>query len=218
MGKGVLFLSGGGSEKESYNLDKEFAKLLKKKLLYIPIALNEIKHPYPECLKWIKKVFRQFNFESIEMWTDLSGHTKQDMLKFDGVYIGGGNTFKLLKQLKDTKFDKLLVDYYKTGGNIYGGSAGAIILGRDIITASKNDKNEAELKETLGLNLINNFSICCHYKPGEDKIIFELINTHKLKVIALPEDAGILIRKESINCIGNGKVFIFEKNKKRAMK
>ena len=103
MGKGVLFLSGGGSEKESYNLDKEFAKLLKKKLLYIPIALNEIKHPYPECLKWIKKVFRQFNFESIEMWTDLSGHTKQDMLKFDGVYIGGGNTFKLLKQLKDTK-------------------------------------------------------------------------------------------------------------------
>ncbi|MDI6738442.1 MAG: Type 1 glutamine amidotransferase-like domain-containing protein, partial [Nanoarchaeota archaeon] len=176
MSNGILFLSGGGSEKESYNLDKEFAKLLKRKLLYIPIAINEVKHPYKECLKWLKEVFRQFNFESIEMWTDLSGHSGQDMIKFDGVYIGGGNTFKLLKQLKDTKFDKLLIEYYKRGGNIYGGSAGAIILGKDIITASKDDKNEVKLKETKGMGLINEFSICCHYKLEEDGIISELAN------------------------------------------
>ena len=215
MGKGTLFLSGGGSENDSYILDKEFAKLLKNKLLYIPIAINEAKHPYSECLKWIKGVFRQFNFESIEMWIDLSGRTKQDMLEFDGVYIGGGNTFKLLKQLKDTKFDKLLIDYYKNGGNIFGGSAGAIIMGKDIITASKNDTNEVGLKDTKGLNLINSFSICCHYKPEEGEIVSELVNAHKLKVIALPEDAGIIVRKDGIARIG--KSLIFNRNKKKIM-
>ena len=128
--KGTLFLSGGGSEKDSYLLDREFAKLLKGKLLYIPIAIDTKTHPFPECFKWIKSVFGQFGFSNIEMWTSVKDKTPDNLKEFDAVYIGGGNTFKLLKEFRDSGFDKLLVEFYRSGGHIYGGSAGAIILGK----------------------------------------------------------------------------------------
>jgi len=47
--------------------------------------------------------------------------------KYDTVYIGGGDTFKLLKLIRESGFDEKLLRYYKSGGAIYGGSAGAII-------------------------------------------------------------------------------------------
>ena len=210
MLKGTLFLSGGGSKEDSYLLDKEFSKILKRKLLYIPIAIDIKKHPYSECFKWIKDIFKQFNFTNIEMWTDLRNKTINDLKEFGAIYIGGGNTFKLLKEIKDSKFDKLFIEFHKKGGHIYGGSAGAIILGKSVITASKNDKNEVNLKDLNGLNLCLDYSIWCHYNPKDDKEILALQKRERLgKIASLSEDAGLIIENKEIKAIGSGHVFFF---------
>ena len=210
MVKGIIFLSGGGNKEDSYLLDKEFAKYVKRKLLYIPIAIGTLEHPYNECFKWIKDVFKQFNFDNIEMWTDIRNKTIKDLKQFDAIYISGGNTFKLLKEIKDSRFDKLLIEFYNKEGHIYGGSAGAIILGKSIITASKNDKNEVKLKNLNGLNLCHGYSIWCHYNLKDDKEILVLQKRERLrKIAALSEDAGLIIENKEIKAIGDGHIFFF---------
>ncbi len=205
MEKGILFLSGGGDKKDSYLLDKEFSKVLKRKLLYIPIAIDIKEHPYSECFKWIKDIFAQFSFDNIEMWTYLRNKTIKDLENFDAIYIGGGNTFKLLKEIRDSGFDKLLLKFYNQGRSIYGGSAGAIIFGKSIITT--HDENEVNLKNLKGLSLCKDYSILCHYKPEvDDKNIKMLLK--KEKIIALPENSGIIIKNNVIKDIG--KIFVFE--------
>src|SRR3989339_1430483 len=98
-----LFLSGGGSGNESEQIDAEFIKALDKTkpVLYIPIAIDTEKHPYGECLEWLKNNFQPFGFDNFVMWTeeDLKDKKMADFEQFGGIYIGGGNTFKLLKEL-----------------------------------------------------------------------------------------------------------------------
>ncbi|WP_236809547.1 Type 1 glutamine amidotransferase-like domain-containing protein [Bacillus glycinifermentans] len=75
------------------------------------------------------------------------------MDRFSAVYIGGGNTFRLLKHVTDTRFNDILQSYAKRGGIVYGGSAGAIILGKHIMTCSHMDDNNVGLNEFDGWGL-----------------------------------------------------------------
>ena len=54
-----IILSGGGSGERTKELDEMFASLLDKTkpLLYIPIAIDSIKHPYSSCLAWLRSTF-----------------------------------------------------------------------------------------------------------------------------------------------------------------
>src|SRR3989338_1581391 len=134
---GTLFLAGGGSEKDSYALDKKFIEKIPKDkpLLYIPLAME--KFSYEECFQWIRKVFSQFHFTNIVMLMD--SKKKINLQEFGAIYIGGGNTFKLLSILKNSYLFESLKSYFQKGGIIYGGSAGAIVLGKNILTSP--DKN-----------------------------------------------------------------------------
>ena len=61
---GKLFLSGGGNEKQTYELDEVFLKNIRK-ILYIPIAwVNE---DFNSCLKWFKDCVGQHKKVEIEM-------------------------------------------------------------------------------------------------------------------------------------------------------
>ena len=150
--KGKLFLAGGGNEKQSFDVDREFAKIVKK-VLYIPIAWNNIKknETYESHLDWFTKCMNQHSKMEISMLIDLN--TPINLKEFDAVYIGGGNTFKLLHKMRESKFDKKLVDFFNSGGIIFGGSAGAILFGNDInigLICKDRDSNKIGLKNTHG--------------------------------------------------------------------
>ncbi|MBI2632751.1 Type 1 glutamine amidotransferase-like domain-containing protein [Candidatus Pacearchaeota archaeon] len=214
-----LFLSGGGSGEDSIELDRLFVSMLDKSkpLLYIPIAIDTKKHPYPNCLKWLKSTFEQLGIKRFEMWTEkeLMNFNKKDLETFSEVYIGGGNTFKLLKNLREFNFLDSLKNLAKKDIPIYGGSAGAIILTRTIIPALSADPNEAGLKEFDALNLVNNFDIFAHYERSQDKTILEYMKKYDLKkVIGIPENCGLFVTKDKIQVIGPGSAFTFNKEKK----
>ena len=159
-----ILLSGGGEPEQVKPLDDYFAKSMNGgKVLYIPVAMYKV--PYNECKEWFKKTYEYCNFD-IDMCTDLSKIKSLD--EYTGVFIGGGNTFKLLKEIRESKFDILLEKYLKNGGFVYGGSAGAIIFGKSIETSSHADKNIVGLTELSGLNMLNGFDVWCHYNPKED--------------------------------------------------
>ena len=215
-----LFLSGGGSGEDSIELDKLFVSMLDKSkpLLYIPIAIDTKKHPYPDCLKWLKSTFEPLGIKRFEMWTEreLTSFDKKDLEKFSGVYIGGGNTFKLLKNLRDFNFLDSLKNLAKKDIPIYGGSAGAIILTRTVIPALSADLNEVEIKEFDALNLVKNYDIFAHYEKSQDKTILEYMKKYDLKkVIGIPENCGLFVTNDKIQVIGAGSAFIFQKEKKK---
>ncbi|KAA0560473.1 Type 1 glutamine amidotransferase-like domain-containing protein [Rossellomorea aquimaris] len=210
-----IFLSGGGNEEQTEMIDKEFVKAIdhNKPLLYIPIAMQgEI--PYEDCYKWIHSVFNPLGITEIEMWTDLEAKSLEDLRKFSSIYIGGGNTFYLLNTLRETGFDEILKEYTDKKGIVYGGSAGAIIFGRDILTVSHMDPNHTNLKTFEGFNYIDNYSLWCHYETSNDDLIKKYVNKYGYSVIALPEETGIVMNEGGLKVIGSSPAYIFRNSDK----
>ena len=122
----------------------------------------------------------------IEMWSSLENRTFAEMAAFDSIYIGGGNTFTLLDILHNTNFIKILRQFIDTGRVVYGGSAGAIIFGKDIRTAGLGkdaDKNTTDLQTFDGLDLVEGFSIQCHYEKNQEKELHQF--PHSMRCLSL---------------------------------
>jgi len=225
-----LFLGGGGGKEDSVELDKKFADSLdlSKPLLYIPIAINTDKHPYSGCLEWFLDVFSPLGVKNIVMWVEdnLKQKQEKDFEQFGGIYIGGGNTFKLLKELKAFGTFEILRKLAQKGVPIYGGSAGAIIFAKTVIPALSADENLVELTDFSALNLVKDYDIWCHYSESLDSTIKSYIDKYGLKkIIVIPENAGLYITEESIEAVGQADVKVFEGEKiktfiecKRAMR
>lgn len=214
-----LFLGGGGGGVDSIELDKKFVSVLdlSKPLLYIPIAANTIKYPYSGCVDWLSSILNPLGVENIVMWTedDLKNKIKVDFDQFSGIYIGGGNTYKLLSNLKEFGILNIIKELAEEDLPIYGGSAGAIILSKSIIPAGFLDENKIGLTDFSALNLVHDYEIWCHYDYGKDKVVYEYMDKFNLnKVIAIPENAGILVTENSIDTVGPGDVAVFDKGKK----
>lgn len=210
-----LFLGGGGGGKDSIELDKKFVASLdlSKPLLYIPIATNTAKYPYSGCIAWLSSVLGPLGVKEIIMWTeeDLKIKTKEDLSQFSGIYIGGGNTYKLLKELKEFGTLNILSTLAEEGMPIYGGSAGAIILAKTIIPAGFLDENKVGLTDFSSLNLVHGFDIWCHYAPSQDEVVKKYMTDNGLeKVIAIPETAGLYVTEKSIEAVGPANVKVFD--------
>ena len=216
---GKIFISGGGGIEDSLLLDKKFVNSFKKKkVLYIPIAMERDEVGFESCYDWIISALSRHSedFIDIVMLLDLADKNLQ-MSDFDGIYIGGGNTYKLLQYIYATGFDKILMSFIKNNGIVYGGSAGAIILGKNISTViEENDKN---YKYDQGLSLIGDYSIRCHYNKNiDDEKIFKFIKYYKYPVIALPEKTGLVINNKYSEVIGSENAVIFNINGEREYK
>lgn len=191
-----LLLSGGGEPEQVKLLDEYFANYVGEgKILYIPVAMDKI--PYDDCESWFRKTYEKYKLYNIDVCIDLK--KSPNLNEYKAVFIGGGNTFKLLKEVKESNFDCALKEYLNNGGFVYGGSAGAIIFGETIKTASHADKNLVGLKDLNGLNLLNGYDVWCHYNEKND-----INNVLKLKraTIVLYEESGILFNGKEFTTIG----------------
>lgn len=149
------------------------------------------------------------------MWSeeDLKNKSEADYEQFGGIYIGGGNTYKLLDDLKQFGTFEILKKIAERDIPIYGGSAGAIILTKSIITAGYLDENEIKLNDLSGLDLTHDHDIWCHYKPEmkDDLIKFKRENNLS-KILTIPEDAGLFVTQNKIESVGPNKITLFKEN------
>lgn len=217
ISKGKLFISGGGRAKDSFLLDKVFVNTLKnKKILYIPIGLKRDIIGYEECYGWIKNTLSVHTDKvlDIAMWVDLKRGTEKDLENFDAIYIGGaGKAHDLLRQMRRAKFISFLLKFFRNGGILYGGSAGAVVMGKYIIPMD----NGVNHKIKLGLGLLKDYSIYCHYIKNHDKILKRFIENYKKPVISIPENSGFVLEKNRILVVGYSKIIVFYSNFKRVI-
>ena len=221
-----LILCGGGAGEKTIEINKRFNEIIDhtKPILYVPLAMDEVKHPYDGCLEWIKGELSTINVPSIDMVRTFDELASKNYYDYSAIFIGGGNTFKLLKGIKDSgAFDKIK-EYIQNGGIVYGGSAGAIIFGYDINSCISMDENKVGLVDTKGFNVLNGKSIFAHYTNRSHKLTDEENDQIEKKytdsmlefsknvgpVIALPEEDSILIDGDSVEIIGNLPYYEFE--------
>ena len=218
MENSYMFLSGGGDFKDSFELDAKLFSLLdnNSKILYIPVALKRDKIGYESCYDWFSTIISGHSSKKdIDFTMLLENDNMPDFGLYDAIYIGGGNTYRLLDYIYQKDIKKQFLDFIKNGGIVYGGSAGAIIMGKDIrIVEEENDKN---YKNFMGLNLIQNKSVLCHYRENLDLQIFTFIKQFNSQVLALPENAGLILDASGKIIEIIGKVYIFDHQNKKQL-
>ena len=211
----TLFLNGGGcgeQVKESYALLKRKVDT-DKPLLYIPLAME--KEKYPSCLEWISGELKDFHFPKIEMITSATELCTKNLDDYAALFIGGGNTYKLLAELKSCNAFSKINAFLEQGGIVFGGSAGAILFGKTIDSCRHADPNKVGLKEVAGFNKVFGAYIGAHYpndnpiKTAEATANFSNLS-FDTPVIALPEEDTLVMNQNTVQIVGPKPYHLFK--------
>ncbi len=214
-----LFLCGGGCGEQTAAVNRVFNAYIDhdKPLLYIPLAMGERDHTYDECYEWIQGELAEVKVPSIDMVRSYEELAAKNLPDYGAIFIGGGNTFELLKGMKDSGAFAKMEEYIRNDGVVMGGSAGAIIFGKDIMTAIAMDPNDVALEDTAGFNALDDCSIFPHYTnewTPEAHVRFtefiEKYTSEKEAVYALPEEDTIFINGDQVQVIGDRPYYFFE--------
>ena len=219
-----VFLCGGGSGIQTTDAYEKFSSLIgdkSKPLLYIPLAMYDCN--MDDCYTWIKEELKNYNIENVEMVRAPKDLIDKSLEDYSAIFIGGGNTFKLLFELKLTGFFDRLKEYINNNGIVFGGSSGAIILGKDIRSCNLDDENDVGLVDTTGIDVLNGYSVLCHYtnrseeKNEENKSYLKELSK-EIKVITLPEEDTMFISDSGIEVYGDKPYYIFDNGNILAIK
>lgn len=173
-----LILIGGGEVgrgRTSYQtaaIDQEAVKMTNKSnpnFLFIGLA-SSFSDSYYDTMK---KIYKDLGCNCVYLKKknilnnlDLA---KSKINQADIIYICGGDTIKLLKDVKDYNIDILLKKACEEGKVLVGMSAGAILLANKGFSDSLIIRKESNEHVFLnGINLVN-INICPHYKTSKQK-------------------------------------------------
>ena len=212
-----IIASGGGEigrpgyPIETLEIDIEVINMTNKKkpnILFVPTASGD---PTPYCIT-VDEYFGKkhgCNVESILLTKNK--YTEKEMVNkvewSDIVYVGGGNSLKLMNKWRTTGFDKVLEQQYKNGKIMYGLSAGSICWFEYGGSFAKRFTNtEASLIRVKGMGLIK-FVNCPHYdmvsegQTGRKEQFKELLRKHKGIGITNDECCAIEIKDNEYRII-----------------
>jgi dipeptidase E len=212
-----IALAGGGGKEDSVLIDRRFAAWLEPggALLYIPVALRWPEAEYARAYAWITSLFRPLGIDRIEMWTRLGDHAPAELQAYAGVYLGGGNTYSLLHQLRRSGFDEGLIRFAESGRPLSGGSAGAAVLGCDIASVAHLDANDVGLADTSGMDLALGASAWVHYTPGDDPRIARYVADTGQQLFVMSERAGIAVEGDIAWSVGYEPAFVVDREGRR---
>jgi len=128
---------------------------------------------------------------------------KNDLSKFDILWVGGGNTFCLRYEMKRSGFEDVIKDVLESGV-VYGGdSAGAIVAGRSLKDTELVD--ESEFAEEIiwdGIGLVDHFILPHVNSPELGKKIEQIAELHKNdKTIIKLTDTQALVIEDNVERI-----------------
>lgn len=208
-----IYLAGGGLEEPSRHFDRFFINNLDltKKLLYVPVAACG---NYENCFSWFKDFYGRLGVKNIELFTRLDQPLPSDISEYTGMYIAGGNTFFLLDEVRKAGFGKIIAEFLSRGLGVFGTSAGAILLGNDIVPCMHLDPNDIGMTDFTGLNLVGGRSVWCHYNPQNDELIRAYLKKHNCEAVAIPDNCGVYFDGKTLKPMGPDPVFLFRGDEK----
>ncbi|MBI2577228.1 MAG: Type 1 glutamine amidotransferase-like domain-containing protein [Candidatus Wildermuthbacteria bacterium] len=153
------------------------------------------------------KLLREVGFQAVEI--DIEGRSEKELREilhdFDILYVQGGNTFYLLKAVKESGFGAVIKEFINQGKIYIGVSAGSIIMGPTIETANWKgiDKNDVGLEDLTAMNIIP-FAIFPHYDSGYEELVKQEAPRAKNPARLLTDDQAFLVQDDKITLLGKG--------------
>lgn len=205
---GTILLTSAGM-----NVKEEILKILPKpankiKLAHITTAKNPRLEENPDYIIKEKKIMAELGFQVEDI--DIKGKKEDDLRKMfadkDAIYVQGGNSFYLLKYVRESSFDKVVKELISKGIIYIGVSAGSYIACPTIEVAGwlHGDDNAVGLTDLKAMNLVP-FLIKAHYNPGYKEVVIKGIKNSKYPVRILTDDQAILIKDGKAELVGRGK-------------
>lgn len=216
--KKLLLISNSSGKNQGY-LDycaEEIQKFLGNitEITFVPFAIAD----YDMYEKVAKERFAKMGITLTSIHH--STNQKETIEKSEAVFIGGGNTFRLLNQLYKNDLIEVLQHKIENGMPYIGTSAGSNMACPTIKTT--NDMPIIYPPSFDALNVIP-FQINPHYLDPEPNSIHngetraqrikEYLEENNLSVVGLREQSWILIEDDKFTLGGFNSARIFEKNK-----
>ncbi len=183
-----------------------------KRILFIPYAKknHEIYH---------NKIIEAFKDLNIEIISAHSSNNPVELLEqVDGIFIGGGNTFRLLNELYKKNLIEALANKVKQGMPYLGASAGTNVVCPSIKTT--NDMPIVYPPSFDAMNLVN-FQINPHYLDPEpnskhqgetrEQRLAEFHEENSIPVVGLREGSALAITDGKVILLGSNSARIFRK-------
>jgi dipeptidase E len=167
-------------------------------VLFIPTASSD----NPDYIKTVTEHFESLNciVDSLKLITE---KPSQEMIAHkiasaDIIYVGGGNTLKMMRQWRKLGVDNLLAQARSRGAILCGLSAGSICWFAYGNSDSRKFKNpSADLIRVTGLGFIDALH-CPHYHKEADRKLSLKEMTRKTRNLAIALDDGAAIHVKDI--------------------
>jgi peptidase E len=126
------------------------------------------------------------------IFIDNSKQGEEDkLLSANILIITGGNTFKLLSNLRNSGLDKSILEFWGKDNIVLAGfSAGAIVLTTSVEISK--DKNMVGLTDFTGLGIVK-FEVWPHYEQSQEQELFALRSKTKNEIRTIGNDDVIII-------------------------
>lgn len=178
------------------------------RLGYITTAANDA--PNRGYLETHKQTMKKAGLDFEEM--DIEGKTNEELKQFlsdkNVIHVEGGNSFYLLKAMKETGFDKILTEKIRNGLIYVGTSAGAYIACPTIeMSTWTKQRNHYGMTNLSALNLVP-FLVKAHYTEKMKPIIQEKMKDCRYPLRILRDGQGVLVEGEKYTFVGEGKEVI----------
>lgn len=205
---GVVYLGGGGTGVDESHLWGEMLAGCRR-LLYWPFALTGDMLDGAET--WLRGQLHRLGFSvDITTWTTLHGRQPADLDHADLLFVGGGNTFALLQQVRDHGFEEPVRQWVAAGGDYYGGSAGAVLATDSIAIAAHADPDHVGLIDHTGLGLVPGVGVLPHFTPDQEPAARSFSYAYAVPILGIPEAAGLISHDGIIRTVGPDPVWTID--------
>lgn len=165
-----------------------------KKFAYMPSDGADCPQKYSD--EWKKYASEHHaTFQYIDNSKKDATEERRKLLESNILVISGGNTFKLLHNLRVSKLDKAINKFAKKDEFVLSGfSAGALVMTPtiEICNLPNFDKNEVGLEDLTGLGIVD-FEIFPHYSEQQHKQILDQYKTTTKNEVKEITDEGYLV-------------------------
>lgn len=202
--KKLLLTSNGGFV--TNNLNKIFPELRGNfSLAYITTAGKEVVDK--DYMGYRKEAMVKLGWDYEEI--DIEGKNEEELREVlknkDIIYVEGGDTYYLLRAIKESGFDKVVKELLDRGAIYIGSSAGSYVACPTIEMAAWIDNNfdASILDDYTAMNLVP-FIMIVHYEDYNEKIIKEKMVDFKYPIRVLRDDQTLLIKDDVVEFLGEG--------------
>ncbi len=214
---GTIVAIGGGSilKKETLAIDRAIIRLSGKKhprVLFIPTASDDAP-TYMEAMEMYYGKFLGCTFDTLLVATGKPPHEeiRRKIEHADIIYVGGGNTLKMMRRWRRLGIDRLLKLAHKKGTVLCGVSAGSICwfeAGHSDSLSFYNPKRWSYIK-VKGLGLIKGIH-CPHYDSAtlgiKRKTHFQNMMAHTAGTgIAVDNNCALVVHDNRFSVISTKK-------------